>query len=157
MFKAEIEKMLGFAFESARPFTFTQSTDVYGWQTGIDGRHHFTCYIENGRVRDTPSHPFKSGLREIAKVHKGSFRLTATQHVVIADVEEKDLPEMKRLLAKFKLDNVDFSGLRLSSSACSALPTCPIAMAESERVRELELNLAVTSLRVHIVLPAPPE
>ena len=126
--------MLGFAFEPARPFTFTQNTDTYGWQTGIDGRYHFTCYIENGRVRDTATHPFKSGLREIAKVHKGSFRLTANQHVVIADIDDKNISEIKGLLAKYKLDNIDFSGLRLSSSACVALPTCPIAMAESERV-----------------------
>jgi sulfite reductase (NADPH) hemoprotein beta-component len=40
---------------------------------------------------------------------------------------------MKRLLAKWKLDNVSHSALRLSSSACVAFPTCGLAMAESER------------------------
>jgi len=40
---------------------------------------------------------------------------------------------MKQLLAKYKLDNLSQTGLRLSSSACVAFPTCGLAMAESER------------------------
>lgn len=36
-------------------------------------------------------------------------------------------------MAKYKLDNVQFSGLRLSSSSCVAFPTCGLAIAESER------------------------
>ena len=131
--------MLGFEFEPARPFKFTRNTDTYGWQTGTDGRHHFTCYIENGRVRDTPTHPFKTGLREIAKVHKGEFRLTGNQHLILSNVADADLDELKALMAKYKLDNLNFSGLRLSSSACVAFPTCGLAMAESERVRVLTL------------------
>jgi sulfite reductase (NADPH) hemoprotein beta-component len=90
-------------------------------------------FIENGRVEDNSRHQFKSGLREIAKVHKGDFRLTANQHCILSAVAPEDLPEIKRLLAKWGLDNIDHSGLRLSSSSCVALPTCGLAMAEAER------------------------
>ena len=123
-FKAEVEKLLGFRFQPARPYTFDRNIDDFGWQTGADGKHHFTCFIENGRVQDEPGRDFKTGLREIAKIHKGEFRLTANQHLIISNVASADLPEIKRLLARYKLDNVDFSGLRLSSSACVAFPTC---------------------------------
>jgi sulfite reductase (NADPH) hemoprotein beta-component len=72
-------------------------------------------------------------MQEIAKAHKGVFRLTANQHVVLSDVPPAELDNMKRLLKKWGLDNIDHSGLRLSSSACVAFPTCGLAMAESER------------------------
>ncbi|KAF8271579.1 sulfite reductase subunit beta [Lactarius quietus] len=133
VFKAEVEKLLGFRFQPERPYTFDRNIDDFGWQTGEDGKHHFTCFIENGRVQDEPGRDFKTALREIAKIHKGEFRLTANQHLIISNIATADLPEIKKLLAHYKLDNVDFSALRLSSSACVAFPTCGLAMAESER------------------------
>ncbi|KAF8479748.1 sulfite reductase subunit beta [Russula ochroleuca] len=139
-FRTEVEKLLGFRFQPARPYTFDRNIDEFGWQTGEDGRHHFTCFIENGRVQDEPDRDFKTALREIAKIHKGEFRLTANQHLIISNVASAELPEIKRLLAHYKLDNVNFSGLRLSSSACVAFPTCGLAMAESERYLPLLID-----------------
>ena len=133
-FKAAVEKLLGYQLQPPRPFTFDKNIDDFGWITGEDGKHHFTCFIENGRIQDEPEKDFKTGLREIAKVHKGAFRTTANQHLIISGVATEDLPTIKRLLAKYKLDNINHSGLRLSSSACVAFPTCGLAMAESERV-----------------------
>lgn len=136
-FKAAVEQLLGYQLAPARPFSFDKNIDDFGWTTGEDGRHHFTAFIENGRIQDEPGRDFKTGLQEIAKVHKGTFRLTANQHLIVADVATEDLPTIKRILAQYKLDNVSQSGLRLSSSACVAFPTCGLAMAESERVRAL--------------------
>ena len=132
-FKAEVEKRLGYKLEPARPYEFTSNVDHFGWQTGEDGRRHFTAFVENGRVQDEPGKPFKTALREIAKVHKGVFRLTANQHLIIADVAPEDEKTIQSLLEKYHLDSVDFSALRLSSAACVSLPTCGLAMAESER------------------------
>ncbi|KAI0047166.1 sulfite reductase subunit beta [Auriscalpium vulgare] len=133
VFKAAVENLLGFNFQDARPYTFDRNIDDFGWQIGQDGKHHFSCFIENGRVQDEPERDFKTALREIAKVHKGRFRLTANQHLIITDIAPEDVPQIKSLLAQYKLDNVNFTGLRLSSSACVAFPTCGLAMAESER------------------------
>ncbi|KPV74492.1 uncharacterized protein RHOBADRAFT_28041 [Rhodotorula graminis WP1] len=132
-FKAEVEKRLGYKLAPARPYEFTSNVDHFGWQTGEDGRRHFTAFVENGRVQDEPGKPFKTALREIAKVHKGVFRLTANQHLIIADVAPEDEKTIQSLLEKYHLDSVDFSALRLSSAACVSLPTCGLAMAESER------------------------
>jgi len=134
VFKTEVEKRAGCSFQPARPFTFNSNVDVYGWTKGLNGTQHYTIFIENGRVQDEPDRHFKSGLREIAQIHKGTFRLTANQHIILADVPEDQVPVMEKLLAKYKLDNLTHSGLRLSSSACVAFPTCGLAMAESERV-----------------------
>lgn len=138
-FKAEVEKRLGYKFQPAKQFEFTSNVDQFGWQTGEDGRKHFTAFIENGRVQDEPGKPFKTAMKEIAKVHKGTFRLTANQHVIIADIPPEEEQTIRGLLSKYHLDQVDFSALRLSSAACVALPTCGLAMAESERVSACSL------------------
>lgn len=134
-FKLEVEKLLGWSLAPARPFTFDRNIDDFGWSQGENGKHNFMMFIENGRVQDEPAHDFKTALREIAKVHKGTFRLTANQHLMLADIPPEEVAFMKTMLSKFKLDNLNHSGLRLSSSACVSFPTCGLAMAESERVR----------------------
>lgn len=141
VFVAEVERRQGFKLEPARKYHFDSNIDEFGWVTDPQGKHHFTCFIENGRVQDEPGKDFKTGLREIAKVHKGRFRLTCNQHLIISEVPDQELDTIKKLLAKYRLDNVQFSGLRLASSACVAFPTCGLAMAESERVSGDLLNL----------------
>ena len=123
-YKAEVEKRLGYSLQPARPYQFDRNIDDFGWATGEDDMHYFTMFIENGRIQDEPGRDYKTGLREIAKVHKGTFRLTANQHVILAGIPSEELPRIKHLLAKYKLDNLSQSGLRLSSSACVAFPTC---------------------------------
>lgn len=117
-FVAEVEKRLGWKFAPAQGFEFTSNVDQFGWATGEDGSRHFTAFVENGRVQDEPGKMFKTALKEIAKVHKGVFRLTANQHVIIADVPAEEEATIQALLTKYHLDNVDFSALRLSSAAC---------------------------------------
>ncbi|KAF1985134.1 sulphite reductase hemo protein, beta subunit [Aulographum hederae CBS 113979] len=133
VFKGKVEDIWAEKFQDPRPFKFESNIDTFGWQKDENGLHHFTLFIENGRIEDTADFPMKTGLREIAKVHTGEFRLTGNQHLILSNVSDADLPRMKEMLKKYKLDNTNFSGLRLSSSACVAFPTCGLAMAESER------------------------
>lgn len=133
VFRGKVEELWGQKFEKPRPFKFQSNIDTFGWQKDENGLNHFTFFIENGRVEDTADFPMKTGLREIAKVLKGEFRLTGNQHLIASNITDEQLPEIKALMTKYKLDNVQFSGLRLSSSACVAFPTCGLAMAESER------------------------
>lgn len=133
VFRSQVEDLLGYPFEEPRPFEFKSNIDTFGWQKDEFGMNHFTFFIENGRIEDTADYPMKTGLREIAKVHKGEFRLTGNQHLCLSGVHDDDLDSIKEMMRQYKLDNVQFSGLRLSSSACVAFPTCGLAMAESER------------------------
>lgn len=133
VFKGKVEELWGEKFQEPRPFKFDSNIDTFGWQKDENGLNHFTIFIENGRVEDTADFRMKTGLREIAKVHKGDFRLTPNQHLVLSSVHDDDLSSIKAMLAEYKLDNTNFSALRLSSSACVAFPTCGLAMAESER------------------------
>lgn len=120
VFVSKVEELFGKRLQPARPYTFTSNIDTYGWVKGKDGNWHFTMFIENGRVEDSSRHQFKSGLREIASVTKGEFRLTANQHLVLANISPEEKPEMDRLMHQWGLDNVSQSKLRQSASACVA-------------------------------------
>ncbi|KAK2812938.1 hypothetical protein FQN50_000959 [Emmonsiellopsis sp. PD_5] len=135
VFKGKVEELLpaGLRFAAPRPFKFASNVDTFGWQKDEKGLNHFTFFIENGRIENTASFPMRTGLLEIAKLNKGEFRLTGNQHLILSNIKDADLPTIKALMAQYKLDNTTFSGLRLSSSACVAFPTCGLAMAESER------------------------
>lgn len=132
-FKAEVEKRAGIAFGEVRPYEFTSRGDRFGWVEGVDGKHHLTLFIENGRLLDFPGKPLKSGMREIAKVHQGDFRLTANQNLIIAGVPAADKAKIEALARQHGLMDDGVSEQRKQSMACVALPTCPLAMAEAER------------------------
>jgi sulfite reductase (NADPH) hemoprotein beta-component len=151
-FRAEVERRLGYALGEPRPFAFTGNGDRYGWTEGHDGRSHFTLFIQSGRVKDEPGYPLRSALREIALVHQGDFRLTANQNLIIANVAPVNRPRIEALLRRHRLDTAnDASGLKLNAMSCVALPTCGLALAESERylpdaVAELEREFAEAGL-----------
>ncbi|HMO30497.1 NADPH-dependent assimilatory sulfite reductase hemoprotein subunit [Enterovirga sp.] len=148
-FRAEVEKRLGRAFEDPRPFTFEDNGDRYGWTTGENGRHHLTLFIENGRVADRPGGPqLLTGLREIAKIHDGEFRLTANQNVIIANVSDEKRAEIVALVERHGLDR-HASTLRRNAMACVALPTCGLALAESERYLPSLITLLDERLAAH--------
>jgi sulfite reductase (NADPH) hemoprotein beta-component len=131
-FRGEVERRLGYALEAPRPFAFAHTGDRYGWVQDHAGDWHYTLFVQNGRVLDRPDRPMRAGLAAIARVHRGDFRLTANQNLMIACVPPRQKRAIERLLAQYRLDN-DHSGLRLNSLACVALPTCGLALAESER------------------------
>jgi sulfite reductase (NADPH) hemoprotein beta-component len=131
---AEIERRLGFALARAKRYSFTSNGDPIGWTTGEDGRHHLTLFIENGRVKNTPQRPMLDGLRAIARADICTFRITPNQNLIIADIAPEDRSAIEALLREHDLgERQTNSALRLNSMACVALPTCGLAMAESER------------------------
>ena len=132
-FRGEVEKRLGHPLQDPRPVAFERTGDRYGWSQDDEGNRHFTLFVENGRIKDTPERPTRTGLRKIAEVHRGEFRMTPNQHLIIADVPARQRKRIEALLAEHGLTNADRSGLRLNSMACVALPTCGLALAESER------------------------
>jgi sulfite reductase (NADPH) hemoprotein beta-component len=152
-FVGEITRRQGFALEPARPFGFTSTGDRFGWTEGYDGRWHLTLRIESGRVADTTAGATLTGLREIARVHRGDFRLTPNQNLIVANVEPAERRFIDALVVRYGLDaHVRSTPVHRDALACVALPTCSLAMAEAERylpgfVRQVEARLAAHGLR----------
>jgi sulfite reductase (NADPH) hemoprotein beta-component len=151
--RAKLNEYLGYELGPVREFVFEDNGDRYGWVEDDNGNSHLTLFISGGRVLDTPSYPMRTGLREIAKVHDGDFRLTANQNLIIANVSPAKRPAIEKLLAEYGIkDSHVKSALRLNSMACVALPTCGLSLAEAERylptlITDLEESLEENGLR----------
>ncbi len=133
-FVTEVERRASVRFAPARPYAFTTIGDRFGWVRGFDGRWHLNLRIPTGRIADRDSARQLSGLRAIAQVHRGDFRLTPNQNLIIANVADEDRAGIDALVADHGLDlYTRASPTSLDALACVALPTCPLAMAEAER------------------------
>ena len=148
-FLEKLNEFLGYNLEPVRPFKFEDNGDRFGWVEDHEGNFHLNLFIEGGRVRGKA----RDGLRRIAEIHDGDFRLTGNQNLIIARVMPEKRPEIESLLEEFGLlDSYQQSALRLNSIACVALPTCGLALAEAERglpgvISDLENVIEDTGLR----------
>lgn len=131
-FAAEFASRSGFAFEPARAFRFERNTDEFGWVQSEDGLWHYTLFVLNGRVKDDDTTRVRSALRAIADLHDVEFRLTPNQNIVISRVREEHKVRIESLLAGHDIEP-EKSLLQRNAVSCVALPTCALAMAESER------------------------
>ncbi len=155
-FRAEVEKRVGFELSPARTYHFEHNGDRHGWIEGSDGRWHLTLQIESGRLADVGERRWLTGLRELANVHQGDFRLTCNQNVIIANVAADQRERIDAIVSAHGLDGYrSDSGIRRHAVACVALPTCGLAMAESERYLPAFLTRLEALLDSHGLKDAP--
>lgn len=131
-FRAEVERRAGVTFAPARSFQFTSTGDRYGWSEGAAGTAHLTMFVQNGRLSDGPGAAQLSAVRRIAQIHDGEFRITPNQNLMVANVPTERQGEIEAIAREAGL-LAPWSGLRRNAMACVALPTCGLALAESER------------------------
>lgn len=157
-----LQAYLGFSLEPARPFEFIHNGDRYGWMEDENGDWHLTLYIHSGRIIDNAKQKLFTGLKAIARVHEGDFRITPNQNLIISRIKPSNKPVIERLIREFAISfGQTESPARLNSIACVAFPTCSLAMAEAERylpdfldkfevlldqyqIRHLPINLRMT-------------
>src|SRR5690606_17907816 len=87
-----------------------------------------------GRIRDADGRRLRTGLNAIATLQVGDFRITPNQNLIVANVPPERRADVERLVAEHNLDA--FTGvtpLVRDAMSCVALPSCGLAMAESER------------------------
>ncbi|MGQ0800112.1 MAG: assimilatory sulfite reductase (NADPH) hemoprotein subunit [Pseudomarimonas sp.] len=149
-FVAEIQRRAGVSLQPSRAIAFEHSGDRPGWVQGFDGRWHLTVHLDSGRIADGLAGSQRSGLRAIAQIHQGEFRITPNQNLIIANVSDAARASIDALVSQHGLDgHVRHSGSRLAALACVALPTCPLAMAEAERYLPTFLDRFDTALAAH--------
>jgi sulfite reductase (NADPH) hemoprotein beta-component len=128
-FDGQLTSRLGYRLEEPRPFRFTGTGDRFGWTDGINGCSHLTLFVENGRIRGR----FREGLRVLAQVHDGDFRLTPNQNLIVGNISPRKRSEVEAIVREYGLERPDLTPVRKRALACVALPTCGLAMAEAER------------------------
>ncbi|MGH7152366.1 MAG: sulfite reductase, partial [Acetobacteraceae bacterium] len=89
---------------------------------------HYCLFVENGRLRGATL----DAVRAVAERHQGAFLITPNQNLVIAGISAAQKPLIESLLDAGGL-STPVSALRRNAMACVALPTCGLALAESER------------------------
>ncbi len=133
-FHEQLVHRMGYSLSLAREYEFTHTGDRLGWQQTDNGLWHLGLFIENGRVQDLPDRKQLTGLRAIAEILKGEFRLTPNQNLLIANVAEEDRAAIDQIVVSHGLDSWNrLSPMREHALACVGFPTCGLAMAESER------------------------
>jgi sulfite reductase (NADPH) hemoprotein beta-component len=149
-FRSEVEQRSGIKFEAPRQFAFEHSGDRFGWVEAEDGHWHLTLRIPAGRIQDGEGGKHLTGLREVAKLHRGHFRMTPNQNLVIADIASERRAGIDAVLRKHGLlDAIEWSALKREALACVALPTCGLAMAEAERYLPELLDRVQSLLDAH--------
>jgi len=152
-FREELERRLGFKLGPARPFEFTRQGDLYGWHQQFDERWFLGVFVQNGRIKDAGDHQLRTGLRRVVEAFQPELRLTPSQNILLVNVEAQNRAAITKILAEHGVP-VENQGtvIARASIACPALPTCGLALAESERaipevLRRIEGLLAEVGLK----------
>jgi sulfite reductase (NADPH) hemoprotein beta-component len=133
-FRIELEQRAGIKVQPARPFNFTRQGDLLGWHQQTNGNYFLGLFVENGRIRDAEGYQLRSALRRVIEKYLPEVRLTPSQNILLVDIKPEQRVGIEELLGEYGVSASNpYSATRLASMACPALPTCGLALAESER------------------------
>ncbi len=134
-FRAKVEEYFGKPLAPCHPADVHGFDDHIGWFEQGDGSYFYGLNVENGRVHDTGDFRLKTALRRILRDIKPGVRITAHQSLLFTDLGITDRERIAQILHDHGVKtSEEISTLRRWSMACVALPTCGLAVAESERV-----------------------
>ncbi|MEH2063484.1 MAG: sulfite reductase, ferredoxin dependent [Nostoc sp.] len=134
-FRAQVEEYFGKPVAPFKPLPEFKYHDFLGWNEQGDGKLFLGISIENGRVKDEGSFQLKTALREIVEQFNLSIRLTSNQNVIFYDIEPDSKEAIQDILSRHGVgdDPSKIEPLVRYAMACPALPTCGLAITESER------------------------
>jgi sulfite reductase (ferredoxin) len=140
-FRDEVLKRLDAPAEPPKKVHWDTVSDAYGWQEQGDGKLFCALWIEEGRIKDTPERKWRSAFRKIAEEFRFPIRLTTNSNIIFHDIDPSLKKKVTEILINHGIPNPeDLTETRRLAQACVALPTCGLALAESERVFHLVLD-----------------
>ncbi|MCE2800089.1 MAG: NADPH-dependent assimilatory sulfite reductase hemoprotein subunit [Planctomycetaceae bacterium] len=130
----KVEEYYGSKLKDCTADDVVEHRDHMGWDEQGDGRCFYGFNVENGRLYDDQQRAWKKALREICEEFQPEIRLTAHQSVLFCNLDQNARPKLEGILKKRGLPlTEEISNVRRWSIACVALPTCGLAITESER------------------------
>ena len=140
-FRDEVRKRLDVPVEPAKEVTWNTVSDLLGWHEQGDGKLLCGIWIEEGRIKDTEERRWRSAFREIAQKFGLPIRLTTNCNIIFHEIEPSLKSQIAEILDQHGIPKpADLTETRRLAQACVALPTCGLALAESERVFHLVLD-----------------
>ena len=140
-FRTKVEEYFGKPLAPCHPADVHGFDDHIGWFEQGDGKYFYGLNVENGRIHDRVGSEhggdfrLKTALRRILKDINPGVRITAHQSLLFTDLAITDRERIAKILHDHGVKtSEEISTLRRWSMACVALPTCGLAVAESERV-----------------------
>lgn len=134
-FRETVEGYFGKKIEPYKPLPAFKYYDYLGWNEQGDGKLFLGISIDNGRIKDEGTFRLKTALREIIEQFSLPMRLTASQNVLIYEIEPSQQLAIQQILDRHgvHISPESIEPLVRYSMACPALPTCGLAITESER------------------------
>lgn len=133
-FRAKVEEYFGKPLEPFKPLPEFKYLDFLGWHEQGDGKLFYGISVQNGRIKDEGTFRLKTALRKIVSKYNLPIRLTASQDVILYDIEPSDRQRINRILREHGIKQLkQIDPLVRYSMACPALPTCGLATTEAER------------------------
>ena len=134
-FRKKVCDIINFPVEEIREANFNTVADVLGWNEQGDGKIFLGVHVAQGRIKDDDSTQNRSAFREVIKAINCPVRITPNANIYFYDIDKKDRQIVDNILKDHAITiGEDFSSTRQTAHACVALPTCGLALAESERV-----------------------
>ncbi|MEB3182260.1 MAG: sulfite reductase, ferredoxin dependent [Nostocaceae cyanobacterium] len=134
-FRSMVEKYFGKPLEPFKPLPEFKYYDFLGWNEQGDGKLFLGISVDNGRVKDEGSFQLKTALREIVEQFQLPIRLTPNQNILFYDIAAEDKEAIAAILDRcgVQADPTAINPMVRYAMACPALPTCSLAITESER------------------------
>ena len=133
-FRDEFRRRASFELGAPIPLPSLPFHDHLGRHRQADGRWFYGVFVQSGRITDAAGPRLKTALREIVARFRPGVHLTAQQNLLLTDLDPASLDGVERLLRQYGVTPAtELSAARRFSMACPALPTCGLALAESER------------------------
>jgi len=135
-FRIKVEEYFGKTIQPLKTLPKFKYLDFLGWNEQGDGQLFLGISIDNGRIKDEGSCQLKTALREIVQQFNLPIRLTPAQNLILYDIASTDKSTIQEILDKYNVitNPNEIGSLGRYAMACPALPTCGLAITESERI-----------------------
>ena len=134
-FREKVAEYFGKPLEAFKPLPEWKYLDFLGWNEQGDGKLFVGISVNNGRIKDEGSFQLKTALREIVQKYNLPVLATPHQNVLIYDISPDIKQEIQGILDRCGIESeTAIDPLVRYGMACPAMPTCGLAITESERV-----------------------
>jgi sulfite reductase (ferredoxin) len=133
-FRSVLTEYVGGILLPPRSIAVTGFQTHLGWHPQSGGKWWFGLSVENGRVKDEGAFRLRTALREILNRFRPELRITPLQDLLLCGLAASERDELEAILSNHGVRRPDqLSNVRRYSMACPAIPTCGLALTESER------------------------